>query len=420
MTSSRLWCLVALSVLVPLLRVPRTFAQSPTTAATFDGRAVEDQSKVAGTTCSNAAVGITYDLPGTMPAEDPHALRVVESRGELARTGIGPEADYILWGARERRFMAQLCGAGNDRWNIVVIAVPQRIAATVGGGNVEVIVMQLSQTLGIRGGKLQNQLIAGRAFTYVESQGQGNIGGKPQEFYAATYATEGNSYVFVWQLFSLDSKQMTAMVDSLKSVKLASPVPEPVQASPQRNMKSLQIPPGFHARFSEFLAAWLVQRDKAKTLSFIAPEAYSAPAMIGTYCDGWYKRDMLPSQAEKIIADNLMGVPDGFPQGTKSQDMFQAWDRLPPEWTDASLNDISKDHYLVASIDAQSLSGLFPDQFAHSDYEQFLEKEVKTAGSMYWAVFPVLQRDGDVFVIFTLWQHRRDAWSIAHIDVVCQ
>jgi len=41
-------------------------------------------------------------------------------------------------------------------------------------------------------------------------------------------------------------------------------------------------------------------------------------------------------------------------------------------------------------------------------------------GQLYWVVFPDLMRDGDAFVIFTLWGKTKDTWGIAHVDIVCQ
>ncbi len=50
----------------------------------------------------------------------------------------------------------------------------------------------------------------------------------------------------------------------------------------------------------------------------------------------------------------------------------------------------------------------------------FLENRTKGNGNTYWVVFPELRPDGDIFVIFTVWQKIQGTWNITHVDVVCQ
>jgi hypothetical protein len=181
-----------------------------------------------------------------------------------------------------------------------------------------------------------------------------------------------------------------------------------------------EIAPDFQGRLTEFMTAWLTERDQGKTLSFVDKAAYEAPPVIGTYCSGWYRRGTPVEQIKSIIAANLMGVPTKFPSNATAQEIFAAWDRLPPEWTGESANDIGKDHFLIVMLDHNSLDRIFRDQFTESAYKKFLEQEVRKHGQLYWAVFPELARDGDVFVIFTLWQKINERWDIAYIDIVCQ
>ena len=68
---------------------------------------------------------------------------------------------------------------------------------------------------------------------------------------------------------------------------------------------------------------------------------------------------------------------------------------------------------------APNLPILFSEVFAGSEYHKFLESEIREGEGVYWAVFPELQPDGDIFVIFTLWQ-KSAGWNIAHVDAVCQ
>lgn len=420
MTRASMSLIAALSAVLFFLHLAPAFAQSPAATTAFDGRVLERETTIVGTTCSNSAVGIVYDLPGGMQSEDPATLRIVSSRGELARTRIGPEANYILWGAGERRSMAKLCGATSDRGNVLVIAIPQSAFPALGADSVEALVLQLGQAVGIRGQKPATQTIAGRTFKNLQSHGESNAGGKHQELFVAIYATEMDSYALVWQFSAHEPNQLTSMLDSLDSLKLSPSVTASATGDSRVALKRQAIRSDFQARMSRFLTAWLTERDQARTLSFIAAGAYNMPAIIGTYCDGWYKKGMSTSQTEKVIAENLAGVPADVPKGTGTQDIFKAWDRLPPEWIEASLNDVTKDHFLVASLDRGSLNRLFPGEFAQSDYEKFLEKQAKAAGNLYWIVFPQLQTDGDVFVIFTLWQELHGTWSIIHIDAVCQ
>jgi hypothetical protein len=115
-----------------------------------------------------------------------------------------------------------------------------------------------------------------------------------------------------------------------------------------------------------------------------------------------------------------MGVPSAFPKNTPPSAVFKAWDHLPPPWVSAAANDVAADHFLIARLDSDSLARIFSGVFARSDYHVFLQSEIQKGGSAYWAVFPELSPDGDIFVIFTLWQKSGKTWNITHIDVVCQ
>jgi hypothetical protein len=247
--------------------------------------------------------------------------------------------------------------------------------------------------------------------------------GTKKEVFVSTYATEANSYALLINIVAYKQNDLEYLTALMNSVRVEAPAvaSAAIAAQPPRQSEASQgPPPDFQLRLNEFMAAWLTERDQAKTLSFVDRAAYEASPIIGTYCDGWYRKGMPVDQAKRIISANLMGVPSGFPKNTAVQDIFTAWDRLPPEWTAESANDIAKDHLLIAVLDHDSLDRLFRDQFTESVYRKFLEKEAEKHGRLYWVVFPELARDGDVFVIFTLWTKIKDTWRIGHIDAVCQ
>jgi hypothetical protein len=392
-------------------------AQAP--RPTFNGARVESATKIVGSTCSNPVVGFSFDLPTGMPTQDTKAIRKVTSRGEIARTGIGPEAYYFLWGAGEEHTMAKLCGAANQRGQVFVIAMPQALLARLGPNPMERLVTAIGRQAGLEAREVGKMTIAGHSFEAAEFQGEMHSGPKSKKVFAATFAAKVNSYLLIWQFIAYGSGDLKAIVHSLDTLKIVPPAPMPPAVTRISGAKAA-IAPDFQDRLSSFLNAWLTQRNQGKTLSYIAPIAYQAPPIIGFYCDGWYKKGMPPKQAEQFIASNLMGVPSDFPKTAGPREIFRAWDRLPPEWLDEAVNDPASDHFLVAELNRDTLPRIFSDQFAHSKYEKYLAGKLAKAGPVYWTVFPELATDGDIFVIFTVWEKTEGTWSITDIDVVCQ
>jgi hypothetical protein len=399
-------------------------SQAQSAAPDFDARDVERATTISGRICSNSLIGVTYELPEDMQVQDARAMRIQKARGERSRTGIGPEAEYILRGAGERNAMVTLCGGGNERGQVMVTAFPLAVLRSYGQDDLEKLVKATGLAIGAQGQKSGAETFGGHVFTYAESHIV--IPGAPgmqKGAFISSYATEANAYALLFNIIDYnlnDRKSYKAVMDSVKlnTVDAASGATV-AKPSPRGGAKQM-ITPDFQRRLTEFMTAWLTERDKAKTLSFMDKAAYEAAPIIGTYCDGWYRRGSPISQAKSTISANLMGVPSKFPQSTAAQDIFTAWNRLPPEWTDESANDIATDHFLIAVLDHDSLGRLFRDQFTESAYKKMLDAEVGKYGSLYWVVFPELMRDGDIFVIFTLWRKIKDTWGIAHIDVVCQ
>jgi hypothetical protein len=415
--------LICLFSIPPLAQTAGADSQQ-TAAPDFDARAIERGTTISGRACSNSLIGVKYELSDGMQIEDAQTSRIVKARGERGRTGIGPEAEYILWGSGERHSIVYLCNGYDERGQVMVTAIPLTVLRSYGPGGLEALVRAPGQAIGAQVDKSSEEKFAGRVFRYAESHGA--IRGAPgmqKEVFLATYATEAGSYALLFNIIAYKQKNMTNLSAMMNSVKVepavAASAVTPVQ--PFRTGATRQeTAPDFQRRLTEFMTAWLTERDQAKTLSFVDEAAYERPPVIGTYCGGWYKRGTPVVQTKSFISSNLMGVPSEFPKNAAAQDIFKAWDRLPPEWTDESANDIGKDHFLIAVIDHDSLGRLFRDQFTESAYKDFLAKEVEKQGQLYWVVFPEVMRDGDVFVIFTLWSKIKDTWGIAHIDIVCQ
>jgi len=398
--------------------------QAQSSAPDFDARDVERATTISGRTCSNSLVGVIYELPEGMQVEDAQATRIVKARGERGRTGIGPEAEYILWGSGERHSMVILCGGANDHGQVMVTAIPLPVLRSYGPGGLEALVEAPGQAIGAQDEKPSAVTFAGRVFRHAESHGVlRGAPGMQKEVFVSTYATEANSYALLFNIVAYkqkDMKNFRAVMDSVKVVPTIAASGATVMQPSRQGGARQETAPDFQHRLTEFMTAWLTERDEAKTLSFVDKSAYEAPPVMGTYCSGWYTRGTSVDQVRRIISANLMGVPSEFPKNTAAQDIFTAWDRLPPEWTNESANDVGKDHFLTAVLDHDSLGRLFRDQFTESAYKKFLEGEVEKHGHLYWVVFPELARDGDVFVIFTLWRKTDDRWDIAHIDIVCQ
>lgn len=390
----------------------------------FDARVVESATTISGRTCLNPLIGFTYELPEGMQVQDARTTRIVKARGERGRTGIGPEAEYILWGSGERHSIVLLCGGASEQGQVMVTAIPLPVLRSYGPGGLEKLVEAPSQAIGAEGGKSSAETFAGRVFSHAESHGViREARGMQKEVFVSTYATEANSYAVLWNFVAYKQKDMKNFTAAMNSVKIEAPTPASAAtvAQPSRQEEAKQeTAPDFQRRLTEFMTAWLTERDQAKAFSFVDKAAYEAPPVIGTYCSGWYRRGASVDQTRSIISANLMGVPSEFPKNTATQDIFTAWNRLPPEWTTESANDVGKDHFLIAMLYHDSLGRIFRDQFTESAYKKFLEQEVEKHGHLYWAVFPELMRDGDVFVIFTLWQAIDDTWRIVHIDIVCQ
>ncbi|MGA2096098.1 MAG: hypothetical protein ABSH39_07355 [Candidatus Acidiferrum sp.] len=392
-------------------------------AADFDSRVIENATIISGRTCSNPLVGVSYELPEGVQIRDAAATRIAKARGESGRTGIGPEAEYILWGSHERESIVLLCGGESERGQAMVTAVPMSVLSSYGPDGLEKLTEAASQAVGAQTAKRGLETVGGRAFHHVESHGAiPEEGGAQREVFISTYATEVNSYAVLWNFIAYASKDVKVFSAAMSTVKVqgaAAPVAATRKETGAGRTKQAAAP-DFQRRLAEFMNAWLAERDQAKTLAFLDKSAYEAAPIIGTYCDGWYKSGTPPDKSRSIMASNLMGVPSGFPKKTTTQDIFKAWSSLPPEWTSEAANDIGKEHFLIAMLDHDSLGRLFRDQFRESGYRKFLEGAVEKHGTLYWAVFPERASDGDVFVVFTVWEKIGETWSITHVDVVCQ
>lgn len=401
-----------------IITAPVCLAQG--TPPSFDSAAIESATTITGGVCSNSAVGISYRLPANMRAVDATALRQAAYRGSAAR-GIGPEARYILWAKKEKKSAALLCGAAGQDGEVQVIALPAALIQAGGPASLAQLITGLGRHLGAQpsvrqatAGELRMECADTGNITVPTPQGKRKISN-------TTCAGVWGSYAVMWILTGYSEDTWKNLVAGINSVQVRPPLAPPVSTSSSPAAVS-HVPPAadFQSRLDAFLKAWLVDANIKDTMAFFAPAAYSAPSLIGNYCGGWYRAGAPQRLVASRISENLMGVPGDYPKGTPAAAMFKAWDRLPGAWIAEAANDVAKDHFLVAALDAASLDRIFSGDFAASQYGRYLRQQIAKSGNGYWVVFPDLMSDGDVFVIFTAWQKSGGGWRITDMDVVCQ
>jgi hypothetical protein len=414
--------------LAALLLIPAASAQTrPASARTrpapFDSRAVEGATTISGGVCSNSVIGFSYQLPANMKPEDAAAMRDATRVGNETQW-IGPEARYILYGYEETKTIAMLCGASSETGQVQIIATPVSALESEGlhadDQSLQAVAEKMGQQLGTEPSPARKQTINGRDFERADAAAAFGPADKNMDLHGSFYAARVNSYIVMWNLIGYSGKQWKDLLPTMNSVKIFPPqLSAASTGSRVLTPRSTPIAADFQARLAEFLKTWLDVRDEAKTLAFIDPAAYAAPPLIGAYCDGWYRKDASLAEARERIASNLMGVAQDFPKDSPPSAVFRASDRLPPEWLSAAGNNVATDHFLAVALNQDTVRRMFTGSFAHSNYEVFLENQSKT-GSPYWVLFPERRPNGDVFVIFTLWQKKQSTWKITHIDVVCQ
>ncbi|MFZ3200281.1 MAG: hypothetical protein WA175_03920 [Candidatus Acidiferrales bacterium] len=418
----RIWvaCVLAIGVALLFSALLLQSASVQGTSMALDVHTIESATVINGGICSNSAIGVSYKLPEGMKPEDAAEMREYE----VAGSGLAPEARYFLYGYQEATTAILLCGGSSREGTVMMIATPASALQSLGPHALEQLVQGMGQEPGSPPSSPSRQTINGIEFERADAQTKMNSPGRRTvEVHESFFAAQVNSYAVMWSLTGHSEEEWKRLVGGMDSVKIFASAP--VTASPRptagtTKAGSTPIALDFQARLDAFLKSWLADRDSAKTLAFVDSAAYAAPPLIGTYCDGWYHKSDPPQRVAQIVASNLMGVPSEFPKGTQPATIFGAWNRFPPEWVTASANNVAADHYLVAGLDRDSMGRIFSGVYAKSDYDAFLEGEIRKAGSAYWVVFPELAPDGDVFVIFTLWQKSNANWNIVHIDSVCQ
>jgi hypothetical protein len=409
---------IAAAALFIISLLPAASAQS--VPAPFNSRAVERATVIAGGVCTNPIVGFSYRLPANMKPQDAAAMRAA-ARVVNETQWIGPEARYILYGYEETKTIAMICGASSDTGQVQVIATP--VAAlesegfSAGDESLRAVAEKMGQQLGADPSPARKETISGHDFERADGAAAFGPADKNMDLHGSFYAARVNAYIVMWNLIGYSEKQWNDLLPTMTSVKFLPP--RPAAEFRGSHEGGTPIAADFQARLNDFLRAWLDARDQAKTLAFIDPAAYAAPPVIGTYCDGWYRKDASVAEARDAIASNLMAVAADFPNDSKPSTVFKALDRLPPEWLDAAGNNVAADHFLAVALDQGTLRRMFTGSFARSNYELFLETQIRS-GESYWAVFPERRPNGDVFVIFTVWQKKQATWKIIHIDVVCR
>jgi hypothetical protein len=401
--------------------VPAALAQ--TRPAAFDSRAIERATTISGGVCSNPVIGFSYALPPNMKSQDAAAMRDAARIGSEAQW-IGPEARYILYGYEETKTLAMLCGASSPSGQVQIIATPVSALDSEGlhadEPSLAAIARKMGQQLGTEPSAARKETINGNNFERADGAASFGPADKNMDLHGSFYVTQVNSYVVIWNLIGYSEKQWVDLIPTMNSVKILPPHKITTLASSKPPAShSMPISPDFRARLADFLHTWLDARDQAKTLAFFDAAAFTAPPLIGTYCDGWYRKGASAIEARDTIASNLMGVAADFPKESRPAAIFNGSDRLPPEWLDAAGNNVTLDHFLVIALTPDTLRHMFTGTFKQSNYEVFLEDRTKGADS-YWAIFPERRPNGEIFVLFTLWQKKQGPWAITHIDVVCQ
>lgn len=411
-------CLLAVAVLFPM--VPAS-AQSKSPA--FNGAAIEAATTISNGVCSNSAIGISYQLPKGLEPQDAEAIRRENYGVDERIYGTGPVARWFIWGYGEEKQSAWLCGAEGNGNRIALTAMPARLVESQGPKALGMLVQGVGQQFGVQSSSVRNVAVNGLKLDCADIHAKANLQTRGSaELWATTCAGFVGSYVTMWIVSGVSKSAWKTMVASLDSVKLTKPQPlmlAPTGAQTHRSTGG-QIQPDFKVRLDGFMKAWLAGRSTSKSMAFFATEAFSAPPFIGSYCTGWYHFGASPQIAEQFISSNLMGVPKDFPMGTPASAIFTAWNRLPPQWLSEAANDVVKDHFLIASLDAASLSQIFSGVFASSQYGKYLRGKIQQRASAYWVVFPEIMPDKDIFVIFTVWQKTGSKWKITDIDTVCQ
>lgn len=392
------------------------------TQPAFDSAAIEAATTISNGVCSNSTIGISYQLPKGLKAEDAAAIEQFGYNVDAKVYGTGPVARWFLWGYGQRKEMALLCGAGGRATQIQVMAMPARSLQGSESQLAERMVGALGQQFGAKASPVHHVSANGANLECSDLHATVNApAGRKVEVWMTGCVRRLSPYVVWWMLSAPSASERKSLLASLNSVKLIKRQPRGLPATGTGTTQGAREPiaPAFKSRLNAFMKAWLGDRNTSKTMSFFDRAAYSAPPFIGTYCTGWYHYGSPAQQAEKFMSENLMGVPKDFPIGTHAPAIFTAWKRLPPQWLSASANDVTRDHFLVARLNSASLDHIFSGVFANSPYGNYLRSLIGK-GRAYWVVFPEVMPDDDIFVIFTVWQKTGRNWKITDMDVVCQ
>ena len=365
------------------------------TPLALDTRNVESATRIADSVCSNPVIGTSYQLPEEMKPEDAAALLEAAYAGSKA-SGIGPEARYLLYGYQEDTQYVRLCGAVSDGGRVMMIALPASLMTSQQPNTLESIVGSMAAGFRAQPPPPTVKTINGVKLLCTDVRGEVDTVAKGRTDIQATFcAATVNSYVVTWTLIGYSEPVWKHLVAGLQSIKTFAPqplksrppAPPPSSSSPQEPMAR-----DFKERFDAFLNEWLIARDTEKTMAFFDPGAYTAPPLIGTYCSAWYRPNSPPQEVAGFITPNLMGAPMGFPAQTPASAMFMAWSRFLPQWVSSSANDVAKDHFLVARLDAHSLPLIFSGIFAHSDYANFLASRSEREETGIGLSFPTERR----------------------------
>jgi len=192
-------------------------------------------------------------------------------------------------------------------------------------------------------------------------------------------------------------------------VLLLSAITMAAQTSQQSELAALR------PRITEFINAWLVQRDPANVVSFVDESAYKDKPVFGEGCEGWLKPHMPIEKARQRLGEYLIGTANSYPPGTDVRNILV--NLSTAEWASYAVNDVSTDRFIVMRIDEKSVKEMFEGK--KNPYREVLARHLKNGSPIYWTTSGILLPNHEALVIYAGWQHLRDNWYISAIDVTC-
>jgi hypothetical protein len=186
--------------------------------------------------------------------------------------------------------MAMLCGAADKVGQVMVIASPVEALQSLGPRPLEQIVEGMAQEFGGHPSAVVIQKINGSEFeradihAQIDSPTPGKV-----ELWGSLYAAKVNSDVVKWNLVDYLKDEWEQLVTAMDSVQISASRSLTASASPRPAVPTAaraRVAQDFQIRLDAFLSAWISERNQKRTMEFLDSAAFSAPPLIGSYCDG--------------------------------------------------------------------------------------------------------------------------------------